>query len=106
GHRMDKKGVTIWMLLTIIGGAIFVGSQAWEWSHFIHGTELGALELGRGAFTLPDGSVEMTKGVIARWSDDSKQALLLPWKDGTEYIKVTGAQFTEMVSNGKEVFGA
>lgn len=106
GHRMDKKGVTLWMLLTIVGGAIFVGSQAWEWGHFIHGSELGAIELGKGVFTLPDGSVEMTKGVIARWSDDSKQALLLPWKDGVEYIKVSGAQLTEMVANGKEIFGA
>ena len=37
GHRMDKKGVIKWMILTVIGGAFFVGSQAWEWSHFIHG---------------------------------------------------------------------
>jgi cytochrome c oxidase subunit 3 len=37
GHRMDKKGVIKWMMLTVIGGAFFVGSQAWEWSHFIHG---------------------------------------------------------------------
>ena len=38
GHRMDKRGVTKWLGLTIIGGLIFLGSQAWEWSHFIHGT--------------------------------------------------------------------
>ena len=31
------------MLLTIIGGAVFVGSQAWEWKNFIKG-EYGALE--------------------------------------------------------------
>lgn len=37
GHRMDKKGVIRWLFLTVIGGAFFVGSQAWEWSHFIHG---------------------------------------------------------------------
>jgi cytochrome c oxidase subunit 3 len=37
GHRMDKKGVIKWMFLTVLGGAFFVGSQAWEWSHFIHG---------------------------------------------------------------------
>ncbi len=38
GHRMDRKGVTKWMALTIVGGLIFLGSQAWEWSHFIHGS--------------------------------------------------------------------
>ncbi|MBL7933576.1 MAG: cytochrome c oxidase subunit 3 [Bacteroidia bacterium] len=43
GHRMDKRGVTIWMFWTIVGGAAFVGSQAWEWYHFIVGTEEGAL---------------------------------------------------------------
>ena len=37
GHRMDKSGVVKWLFLTVLGGAFFVGSQAWEWSHFIHG---------------------------------------------------------------------
>lgn len=43
GHRMDRRGVLIWMFWTIVGGAAFVGSQAWEWYHFIVGTEEGAL---------------------------------------------------------------
>jgi cytochrome c oxidase subunit 3 len=38
GHRLDKKGVIKWLGLTIVGGFFFVGSQAWEWSHFIHGS--------------------------------------------------------------------
>ena len=37
GHHMNKAKVTFYMLLTIIGGAIFVGSQAWEWKNFIKG---------------------------------------------------------------------
>lgn len=49
GHRMDRKAVEKWMIWTIIGGAAFLGCQAWEWSHFIHGTEAGGL--------LSDGSV-------------------------------------------------
>ncbi len=44
GEHMNKKGVVLWMLLTIIGGAIFLGSQAWEWYHFIIGDK-GAIEL-------------------------------------------------------------
>ncbi len=55
GHRMDKKGVTKWMIATIIGGFFFVGSQAWEWSHFIHGSEFGKIELA-------DGSQAIVKG--------------------------------------------
>ena len=45
GHRMDKKGVVKWMIATIIGGFFFLSSQAWEWSHFIHGSEFGKVEL-------------------------------------------------------------
>ncbi len=47
GHHMDKSKVTFYMLLTIVGGAIFVGSQAWEWKNFISG-EYGALETKGG----------------------------------------------------------
>lgn len=38
GHMMKKGKVTFYMLLTIIGGIIFLGSQAWEWKNFIQGT--------------------------------------------------------------------
>ena len=37
GHKMKKKQVILWLTLTIIGGITFLGSQAWEWGHFIHG---------------------------------------------------------------------
>jgi len=47
GHHMQKGKVTFYMLLTIIGGAVFVGSQAWEWSNFIRG-EYGAVETRGG----------------------------------------------------------
>ena len=47
GHHMQKDKVTFYMALTIIGGAIFVGSQAWEWKNFIKG-EYGALETRGG----------------------------------------------------------
>lgn len=43
GHRMDRQDVEKWMLWTILGGFTFLGSQAWEWTHFIHGTEAGTL---------------------------------------------------------------
>ena len=47
GHHMNKKKVTLYMFLTIIGGIIFVGSQAWEWKNFIKG-EYGAVETKGG----------------------------------------------------------
>ena len=47
GHRMMQKKVIFYMFLTIIGGAIFVGSQAWEWATFIKG-DYGAIETKGG----------------------------------------------------------
>ena len=47
GHKMQKDKVIFYMFLTIIGGAVFVGSQAWEWKNFIKG-EYGALETRGG----------------------------------------------------------
>lgn len=47
GHHMNKSKVTIYMFLTIIGGAIFVGSQAWEWATFIKGDH-GAVQTKGG----------------------------------------------------------
>ena len=47
-HRLDKKGVIKWLLLTVIGGFFFVGSQAWEWYHFIHGTHFGSVLTSQG----------------------------------------------------------
>ena len=43
GHRMDRQAVTKYLLWTIIGGVTFLGCQAWEWSHFIHGTDEGLM---------------------------------------------------------------
>lgn len=49
GHRFDKKKVIFWLVLTIIGGFMFLGSQAYEWTMFITGTPEGKIT--------PDGSV-------------------------------------------------
>ena len=41
GHKMQKNKVVLWLSLTIVGGIMFLGSQAWEWGHFIHGDKGG-----------------------------------------------------------------
>ncbi|MCT4625312.1 MAG: cytochrome c oxidase subunit 3 [Schleiferiaceae bacterium] len=46
GHHNNKNKVILWMALTIVGGAIFLGSQAWEWYHFIVG-DRGAIEINQ-----------------------------------------------------------
>lgn len=83
GHRKDKKGVAKWLLLTVIGGFFFVGSQAWEWYHFIHGTHYGSvltnegwavvdyvgddlvLKFGRGIEVVGERAQELWQGAIA-----------------------------------------
>jgi cytochrome c oxidase subunit 3 len=47
GHHLNKGKVTIYMFLTIIGGLVFVGSQAWEWNTFIKG-DYGAVQTKGG----------------------------------------------------------
>ncbi len=41
GHRNSKEEVQKWMLWTILGGIAFLGCQAWEWTHFIVGSDSG-----------------------------------------------------------------
>lgn len=68
GHHMKKNKVITYLFLTIIGGAIFVGSQAWEWKNFIKG-EYGAVKTVSGdiiQFTDADGKrVKMDDFVTA-----------------------------------------
>jgi len=49
GHNGDKKSVVKWLFWTIVGGAAFLGCQAWEWHHLITGLHP----------TIVDGKVEM-----------------------------------------------
>src|SRR6188474_2183651 len=44
GHRMDRKAVEKWMLWTILGGITFLSCQAWEWTHFIVGTDTATIK--------------------------------------------------------------
>ncbi len=47
GHHLKKTKVAVYLFLTIIGGFIFLGSQAWEWATFIKG-DYGAVETKGG----------------------------------------------------------
>lgn len=41
GARENKAGVVKWMILTVVGGAAFLGCQAWEWSNLIGHEHMG-----------------------------------------------------------------
>ncbi len=88
GHNLNKKSVLRWLGLTIIGGFMFLGSQAWEWYHFIHGSE-------KGAFVLADGRYART---------DDLEPGVLKFHDGTV---VEGAEAEALVASSvKNVKGA
>jgi cytochrome c oxidase subunit III len=40
GHRENKQGVVFWMVLTVLGGATFLGCQAYEWTTLIAHEEM------------------------------------------------------------------
>ena len=50
GQRNDRQAVEKWMLWTIVGGLTFLGCQAWEWTHFIVGTDEGGKLLDGSIF--------------------------------------------------------
>jgi len=54
GHSMNRKSVILWLGLTIVGGLMFLGSQAWEWYHFISGNHESEVQM---AYELVDGSI-------------------------------------------------
>ncbi|MFD2726610.1 cytochrome c oxidase subunit 3 [Hyunsoonleella rubra] len=72
GHHLNKAKVTLYMFLTIIGGLIFVGSQAWEWATFIKG-DFGAVQTKGGnilQFVDTDGDrVALRDFVVAEHKD-------------------------------------
>lgn len=46
GHKMNRKGVEKFMILTILGGIAFLSCQAWEWTHLLTGEHVALLTDG------------------------------------------------------------
>ncbi len=87
GHNMNKAKVTFYMFLTIIGGLIFLGSQAWEWKNFIKG-EFGAIETKGGSIL----QFVDTKGHRVKLEDFVKQ---LPTDEREQLTPAKGRWFME-----------
>jgi cytochrome c oxidase subunit 3 len=56
GHNMNRKGVSKYLFLTILGGLAFLSCQAWEWTHLFHE---GAW-WGKNPFPNADGTISTT----------------------------------------------
>jgi len=89
GHQMKKAKVTFYMLLTIVGGVIFLGSQAWEWKNFIGGSY---------------GAIQLNDGKIIQFVDASGHQVTLEsfakssHSERTQHIKSKGLWFVEEAS--------
>ena len=79
GHKMQKSKVAWYMFATIIGGLIFVGSQAWEWNTFINGSY---------------GAVKTTNGKVLQFVKDGHQIALSDF--------VVGNRLDERVTHTKK----
>jgi cytochrome c oxidase subunit 3 len=79
GHKMQKSKVAWYMFATIIGGLIFVGSQAWEWNTFINGSY---------------GAVKTTNGKVLQFVKDGHQIALSDF--------VVGNRMDERVTHTKK----
>jgi cytochrome c oxidase subunit 3 len=94
GHRRNKKLVIRWLFATVIGGFIFVGSQAWEWSHFIHGSHHGAVLTEQGWAYVAEMEYQMeADGEFVKMAGHHPeiQSLRLQFIDGGMY-KLEGAE--------------
>jgi cytochrome c oxidase subunit III len=58
GYRRDRKRTAFWLLMTALGGAMFVGMQAFEWTKLIEdgvrpwGNPFGAAQFGSTFFMI------------------------------------------------------
>ena len=84
GHKMQQSKVAMYMFLTIIGGAIFVGSQAWEWATFIKG-DYGAVET-RGGKILQFLDTEGSRVAIGSFAESMQST-------ATEHAESNGVWF-------------
>ncbi len=92
GHRMDKNGVIKWLGLTVLGGFIFLGSQAWEWYHFIHGSAGYIItESGEKAWLTEDvsGAADISQvagfGLIFNQGEENERLV-----EGSEAVRLYG----------------
>ncbi len=87
GHYNDKKNVAKWLIWTIIGGIMFLGCQAWEWTHLGH--ELGGLW---GSFTDVNTPMEKFQHFFDMHSTTVSHVFANP-QSATEALKATDSFF-------------
>lgn len=117
GHRENQRGVVFWMFLTILGGATFLGSQAYEWTTLIAKEHMTVSVNPFGRHTA-DGVYLNTDGSEAKNEDGTPKTFAkgdnyLLHKHNGEFdipkLKYTSGQYAGQVQDatfGPKAFGA
>jgi cytochrome c oxidase subunit 3 len=71
GKRENKNGVITWLIITVFGGAVFLGCQAWEWNNLMY-TE------GMNVYINPFSS-HTEKGKYLTFAELEKEAAAKGW---------------------------
>ncbi|MBP6811359.1 MAG: cytochrome c oxidase subunit 3 [Saprospiraceae bacterium] len=120
GHRENKRGVVFWMFLTILGGATFLGSQAYEWTVLIkhENVSVNRNPFGRhiadGVMVDVNGKEVMENGVPQAVKKNDSYLLHGHEHDGKielekKYVRYTSGPYagqTHHVEEGPKAFGA
>lgn len=120
GHRENKRGVVFWMFLTILGGATFLGCQAYEWTILIkhENVTLDRNPFGRfvadGVMVDVNGKEVMENGAPVTVKKDDSYLLHGHEQDGKmqleeKYVRYTAGNYagqTLKVEEGPKAFGA
>lgn len=120
GHRENQRGVVFWMFLTILGGATFLGCQAYEWTTLIKGENVSVTRnpfgryLADGVLVDKDGKDILANGAPVTVKKDDSYLLHGHEHNGKieleeKYIRyTTGADAgkTEQIQQGPKAFGA
>jgi len=120
GHRENKRGVVFWMFLTILGGATFLGCQAYEWTILIkhENVTLNRNPFGRfvadGVMVDVNGKEVLENGAPVTVKKDDSYLLHGHEQDGKmqleeKYVRYTAGNYagqTLKVGEGPKAFGA
>ncbi len=120
GHRENQRGVVFWMFLTVLGGAVFLGSQAYEWTTLIKGENVSVTRNPFGRYVADGVLVDATgKEVVENGlpvTVKKNQSYLLHGHEhnGTielekKYVRYIDGQYagqTKAVEEGPKAFGA
>jgi cytochrome c oxidase subunit 3 len=117
GHRENSRGVVFWMFLTILGGASFLGCQAYEWTTLIVGENMTVSQnpFGRhiadGIYLNADGTEAKNEDGTAKTFHKDESYLLHKHEGKFDIPKIrytsgTYAGQTTEASFGPPAFGA